>query len=118
MADCIFCKIIAGTIPSPRIYEDDSFICIRDIQPHARKHLLVIPKKHIPSLNEAFPEGTLGETDLMGGLLRVGAQMARQEGISESGYRSVINTGRDGTQTVFHIHLHILGGEPLRGALK
>jgi histidine triad (HIT) family protein len=116
--DCVFCKIIEGSIPSPRVYEDDSVICIRDIQPHAKKHLLVIPKQHIASLNEAFPAGKPGEVDLMGRLLKVGVTVARQEGISESGYRSVINTGANGTQTVYHIHLHILGGEMLRGSLK
>jgi histidine triad (HIT) family protein len=118
MNDCVFCKIIAGVIPSPRVYEDESFICIRDIQPHAKKHFLVIPKKHFSSLNDAFPAQKAGEVELMGKLLAVGTSVARQEGISETGYRSVINTGKDGTQTVFHIHLHILGGEPLSHTLK
>ncbi|MDR3607725.1 MAG: histidine triad nucleotide-binding protein [Oligoflexia bacterium] len=117
-ADCVFCKIVAGTIPSPRLYEDESFIAIRDIQPHAKKHLLVIPKKHLASLNEAFPAQGPGEAELMGKMLEVGVKIARQEGVAESGFRSVINTGKNGTQTVFHIHLHILGGEMLRATLK
>ncbi len=118
ISDCVFCKIIAGVIPSPRVYEDESIVCIRDIQPHAKKHLLVIPKQHIHSLNEAFPEGAAGEIELMGRLLKVGVHVARLEGIADTGFRSVFNTGKNGTQTVFHIHLHILGGEMLGGRLK
>lgn len=117
-ADCIFCKIIAGQIPSPRVYEDEGVICIRDIRPQAKTHLLVIPKAHVASIDEAFPYGGPGKADssqsvqMMGKLFEAAAKIARQEGL-RNGYRSVINTGKDGGQTVFHIHLHILGGESL-----
>lgn len=113
--NCIFCKIIAGSIPSKKVYEDESFVCIEDIQPHACKHYLVLPRKHLASLADAFPEQGEGESELMGRLLRIGTQVARQQGLLPGGFRSVINTLGDAGQTVFHIHLHILGGEPLRG---
>ncbi len=114
--DCLFCKMIVGESPVPKVYEDDSFICIRDIHPQAKIHLLVIPKKHISSLMTAFPEGSAGESELMGNLFAVAAQIARQHGLLPGGYRSVINTERDAGQTVFHIHLHLLGGESLSGS--
>jgi histidine triad (HIT) family protein len=112
--DCIFCKIIQGAISSPRVYEDDTFICIRDIRPQAKTHLLVIPKRHIASLDDAFPAQGKQESELMGKLLEAGTRIARQQGLLPGGFRSVINTLRDGGQTVFHIHLHILGGAVLQ----
>lgn len=111
--DCLFCKIIAGQIPSPRVYEDEQFICIRDIRPQASKHFLVMPKKHVASLEAAFPESGQGESALIGQLFEVGTRIARKEGLLPRGFRSVINTNEHGGQTVFHIHLHLLGGEPL-----
>jgi histidine triad (HIT) family protein len=113
--DCVFCKIIDGKIPATRIYEDKKFICIRDIQPQAKVHLLVIPREAIPSLEEAFPEKGEGNSELVGQLFEVGTKIARQQGLLPGGFRSVINTGIAGGQTVFHLHLHILGGEALRG---
>jgi histidine triad (HIT) family protein len=107
---CIFCKIIAGEIPSPKVYEDPDFICIRDIQPQAKIHLLVIPKQHVVALDTS-------PASLTGRLFEVGTQIAREQGLLPKGFRSVINTGPDGGQTVFHLHLHLLGGEPLSGHL-
>jgi histidine triad (HIT) family protein len=105
-SDCVFCMIIAGKIPSPRVYEDDEFICIRDIQPKAKTHLLVVPKQHVASLAET-------DEALAGKLLTVGTKIAREQKLLPGGFRAVINTGRDGGQTVFHLHLHLLGGESL-----
>ena len=111
--DCLFCKIVAGAIPSPKLYEDESFICIRDIRPQAKTHLLVLPKKHVSSLEEAFPKNGHAQTQLVGQLFEVGTRVAREQGLLPGGFRSVINTGHDGGQTVFHIHLHLLGGTAL-----
>lgn len=116
--DCIFCKIVNKQIPAKPVYEDDSFICINDIQPQAKRHLLVLPKEHIPSLDAAFPEGGSGNPargEMVGRLMEVGTRIARQEGLLPAGFRAVINTNRDGGQTVDHLHLHILGGEALGG---
>jgi histidine triad (HIT) family protein len=113
-ADCLFCKIVRGEIPSPRVYEDERFICIRDIRPQAKIHLLVLPKKHVAGLDEAFPEKGPSQAELIGELFAAGAKVAHQQGLLPGGFRSVINTGRDGGQTVFHLHLHLMGGESLR----
>lgn len=107
-ASCIFCKIIAGEIPAQKIHEDDRYIAIRDIQPQAKQHLLVLPREHVVSMSDASAE-------LMGGLMEAGTRVAREQGLLPSGFRAVINTGAHGGQTVFHLHLHILGGESLRG---
>lgn len=117
MKDCIFCKIISGTIPSPRVYEDAKFICIRDIRPQAKVHLLVIPKEHVRSLDEAYPVNGVGHHEIVSELLDTGVKIARQEGLLPFGFRSVINTGEGGGQTVHHLHLHVLGGEQLSEAL-
>ena len=105
MSDCIFCKIVAGEIPSRKIYEDDDMLAFHDIQPAAPIHFLVIPKKHIASL------GDVDEADavLLGKLLAVAARLARENGC-EQGFRTIINTGRVGGQEVPHLHIHILGG--------
>ena len=109
---CIFCKIASGQIPSPRVHEDADFFVIRDIQPQAKVHLLVIPKKHYASLAEI----PASEASLVhSGILSAAVQAARKEGILESGFRSVINTREDGGQTVHHLHLHVLGGAPVSG---
>ncbi|MGZ3687006.1 MAG: histidine triad nucleotide-binding protein [Bdellovibrionota bacterium] len=113
--DCLFCKIIDGKIPSPRLFEDEDFIVIKDIQPQAKTHLLVLPRKHLASLEAAFPEKGSAHSDLMGRLLETGARVARDQGLLPGGFRAVLNTGPHAGQTVFHIHLHILGGEPLDG---
>lgn len=113
MKDCIFCKIVAGGIPAPKLYEDDRFICIRDVQPKAKTHLLILPKEHVVSLEAAFPENGTQLTGLIGELFEVGTRVARQQGLLPGGFRTVINTGANSGQTVFHLHLHVLGGEPL-----
>jgi histidine triad (HIT) family protein len=106
--NCLFCKIIDGSIPSKRVFEDEDCIAFADIHPHAPIHILVVPRKHIGSLAEATPE----DTPLLGHLLWVVAEVARQTGLA-NGYRTAINTGDDGGQTVGHLHLHLLGGRSL-----
>ena len=108
---CIFCKIIAGEIPSPRVYEDADFIAIRDIQPQARTHFLVLPKAHLASLDEAFPAAGGAPVPAISRLLEVATEIARGQGLLPGGFRAVINTGVQGGQTVFHLHLHLLAGE-------
>lgn len=112
-ADCLFCKIIDGKLSATRVFEDDTFVAIRDIHPQAKTHVLILPRKHIPSLAEAFPANAPGEVDLIGRLLRTGAQVARELGLEAGGFRSVFNTRKNAGQTVDHIHMHILGGEGL-----
>jgi histidine triad (HIT) family protein len=106
---CIFCKIVAGAIPAERVYEDEGTIAFRDVNPQAPVHVLVIPREHIASLGDAADadEAKLGQ------LMLAAARVARQEGLSESGYRTVVNTGAGAGQSVFHIHLHVLGGRTL-----
>ena len=113
-SDCLFCKMISGGIPVPKLYEDDGFICIRDIRPQAKTHLLVIPKQHVDSLDTAFPVVGKPETALVGKLFEIGTKIARQQGLLPGGFRAMINTNEEGGQTVFHIHLHILGGSSLQ----
>lgn len=107
--NCLFCKIIAGDMTADLLYQDQRCIAIRDINPQAPTHALVIPREHIESLNDASNR----DEALLGHLLRVGARIANDEGHSESGYRTVINTGAGAGQSVFHLHVHILGGRPL-----
>jgi len=111
---CVFCKIIDGKIPSPRVYEDEKTIIIRDLHPQAKHHFLVIPKKHIVSLNELFTDSAEGRA-VVGDLYSAAHALVEKENLANSGFRSVINTGSDGGQSVFHLHLHILGGEKLQG---
>ena len=111
---CIFCKIISGAIPADKVYEDSKFVCIRDIHPQAETHLLIMPKEHIASLDEAFPDGGPPQSELMGDLFSVATRIARKHKLLPAGFRSVINTNEHGGQTVFHLHLHVLGGKPLR----
>ena len=110
MADCIFCKIAQGEIPSTKVYEDDQVLAFRDLDPQAPEHVLVIPKKHIASILALGAE----DKDLTGHLLtEVIPEMARSLGIDINGFRLVTNTGSDGGQTVEHLHFHLLGGRPL-----
>lgn len=104
MTDCIFCKMAAGIIKPDTVYEDDSVLAFRDINPQAPTHILVIPKSHIETLND------LNDPQLGGKLLQTAVQIAQQEGLAERGYRTVINCNRDAGQAVSHLHLHILGG--------
>ena len=104
-ADCLFCKIVVGTIPVTRLYEDDRSIAFADINPQAPTHVLIIPKQHVGSLAQAVAE----DTPLLGHLMSVATDLARTHNLAK-GYRIVINTGDDGGQTVHHLHLHLLGG--------
>ena len=106
MENCIFCRIAAKEIPAQILFEDAQVIVIPDAHPAAPTHLLVIPKKHIASLNELPPDGAA----LAGHMVEVGREMAKQAGIAESGFRLVINTGPQSGQTIYHLHLHVLGG--------
>ncbi|GHV85255.1 histidine triad nucleotide-binding protein [Spirochaetia bacterium] len=109
MSDCIFCNIIAGEIPSKKIYEDDDMLAFHDISPQAPVHFLVIPKKHIPNVMEAKPEDAL----LLGKLLHKAQTLLAEQGCAEKGGRFVVNCKSDGMQTVEHIHLHVFGGRSL-----
>ena len=104
---CLFCRIVRREIPAHVIHEDEHTLAFRDIDPKAPTHVLVIPKAHVPSLNEATDAAQLGR------LMLVAAQLAKTEGISEDGYRTVVNSGANAGQTVFHVHLHLLGGRRL-----
>lgn len=110
ITDCIFCKIIAGEIPSAQVYQDELVTAFRDIHPVAPTHVLLIPKQHIASVNDLTAE----DEQLMGHLFIVAKQIAEEEGIAGSGYRLIMNTGPDGGQEVFHIHLHLMGGQRMR----
>jgi len=110
MSDCLFCKIIAGEIPSETVFEDEQLVVFRDINPKAEVHLLVIPRQHIASLEEVTPE----QDALLAHMLRVMPQLAKSQGL-EDGFRSIINTGKGGGQIIFHLHMHLLGGKDLPG---
>jgi len=105
-ADCIFCKIVAGTIPAKLLYEDDEVIEFHDIRPLARVHFLIVPKAHIETLKEC----TVEHQALLGKMMLLGAKLAAEQGLV--GYKTVMNVGREGGQEVFHIHLHVFGGGP------
>ena len=107
--NCLFCKIVDGKIPGDVVHQDDNCVVIRDINPQAPMHVLVIPREHIESLDDASQK----DEGLLGHLLRVAARVANELGHAESGYRSVINTGAGAGQSVFHLHVHVLAGRPL-----
>ncbi|BAN68653.1 histidine triad nucleotide-binding protein [endosymbiont of unidentified scaly snail isolate Monju] len=109
MSDCIFCKIAAGEIPAEKVYEDDQVVGFRDLNPQAPVHVLLIPRRHITTLNDL----TEADEALVGHLFRVAARIAADEGLAERGYRTVMNCNAEGGQTVFHIHLHLLGGRQM-----
>lgn len=109
MADCLFCKILDGKIPAKLLHEDASAIAIADINPQAPLHALVIPRKHIATLDDL----TVEDEALVGHMARVAVDLARAAGHADAGYRTVFNTGRAAGQTVFHIHLHLLAGRSL-----
>lgn len=108
MDNCLFCKIIAGEIPSTKVYEDDSILAFRDISPKAPTHILVIPKEHISGVDEITPENSA----IVSHIFEMIAVIAKEEGLT-GGYRVVSNIGEDGGQTVRHLHFHILGGRKL-----
>lgn len=111
--DCIFCKIASQQIPAPLLYRDELCVAFRDIHPQSPTHILVIPHAHVRDVLEASAQSAGQAEPLLGRLLRVGAHVAQQAGLGDSGFRLVINTGADGGQSVFHLHLHVLGGRPL-----
>ena len=109
MPDCIFCRIIRGEAPTKKVYEDDRVFAFEDVNPQAPTHFLIVPKKHIVGLKEARPE----DAEIIGYSHLIAAKLARERGI-EDGYRTVYNVGPRAGQSVFHLHLHLIGGRPLR----
>lgn len=109
MTDCLFCKMVSGAIAPAIVYEDDTVLAFRDINPQAPTHVLVIPRQHIATLNDLRNE----DAALIGRLYLVAGQIAQQAGIAERGYRTVMNCNAEAGQSVFHIHLHLLGGRPM-----
>jgi histidine triad (HIT) family protein len=109
MSDCIFCKIAAGEIKAQRVYEDDRVVAFRDLNPQAPLHVLVIPREHIATTNDLTPD----QAPLVGQMVLAAQRVAAQEGIAQRGYRTVLNCNAEAGQSVFHIHLHLLGGRPM-----
>jgi len=109
MADCLFCRIIRKEIPASLVYEDDRLLAFNDINPQAPLHVLVIPKRHVDSLNAL----TAADDGLVGEMVRRGAAIAREKGFADRGFRTVFNTNAEAGQTVFHVHLHLLAGRGL-----
>lgn len=110
MSDCLFCKIVSGEIPSKKVYEDDKILVFNDINPEAPVHVLIIPKKHIASLNEISSE----DSTIIAHIFITVPQIVRELGIAENGYRIISNALKDGGQTVPHVHFHLLGGRSLK----
>lgn len=110
MSDCLFCRIVGGELPAERVYEDDHAVVIRDINPKAEVHLLVLPREHLASLEDAQPD----DDALLAHCMRLLPRLAREQGL-DTGFRTVINTGEGGGQEVFHLHIHLLGGGGLSG---
>ena len=110
MADCLFCKIAAGQIPATIVYQDDRLVAFKDLNPQAPMHVLVIPRRHVSSLNDL----TAQDDALVGEMIRRAASLAGEHGYGERGYRTVFNCNADAGQTVFHVHLHVLGGRSLK----
>ena len=104
---CIFCKIVGGEIPSTKVYEDDLVFAFDDIQPQTPVHVVIVPKQHIENLNE------LNDSPTWFAMLKAAQEVAKIKGIDGSGYRTVINCGKDGTQIIWHLHLHVMGGKML-----
>jgi histidine triad (HIT) family protein len=113
MSDCIFCKIVTGDIPSTNVFRDEQVTAFRDLNPAAPTHILLVPNKHIDSINVLANE----DEQLIGHLFTTAKQLAAQEGIAEGGYRLIINTNAHAGQTIFHIHLHLLGGAPMKNPM-
>jgi histidine triad (HIT) family protein len=107
VSDCLFCRIARGEIPAKLVHEDDEVLAFRDINPQAPTHVLVIPRRHVPRLSEATPE----DAPLLGRVLETAARVARAEGLTD--FRAVLNDGPGAGQSVFHVHVHLLGGRPL-----
>ena len=110
-SDCLFCKIVEGSIPSDKVYEDDLVLAFNDISPQAPVHILIIPKTHIATINDLTPE----QNNLIGHMVNTAKTIAAEQNIADDGYRLLFNCNEQGGQTVYHIHLHLLGGRQLRG---
>jgi histidine triad (HIT) family protein len=110
MPDCLFCQILAGDRPGQIVFRDDQVTAFRDIHPAAPVHILIVPNRHITAVNDL----TEADEPLMGRLFSVARQLAEQEGVAQSGYRLIVNTGPHGGQTIFHLHMHLLGGQRMR----
>jgi len=108
MADCLFCRIVAGDVPATLVFQDEHLIAFKDINPQAPMHVLVVPRHHIPTLNDLVD----GDDGIVGEMIRRAAAIAREHGHAERGYRTVFNCNAGAGQTVFHLHLHVLGGRP------
>ena len=106
MSDCIFCKIAAGEIPADKVFEDDLVVGFRDLQPQAPTHIVIIPRKHVETMND-FTEG---DSELLSRIMLVCQRIAADEGLSDDGYRVVMNCNKNGGQSVYHVHAHVLGG--------
>jgi histidine triad (HIT) family protein len=109
--DCLFCKIVAGQIPADRVYEDEQILAFKDIHPQAPIHFLIVPKAHIATLNDF----AVDQVELAGGLLLTAQRLAAEHSLP--GYRVVMNVNKEGGQVIFHAHLHLLGGRPMKGGL-
>jgi histidine triad (HIT) family protein len=110
-ADCLFCKIVAGEVPSSKLFEDDRVLAFKDVHPQAPFHALIVPKRHIATLDDFSP----ADDALIGHMLLTGRQLSKEAGLP--GYRVAMNVQKAGGQVIFHAHLHVLGGRPLKGAL-
>ena len=108
--DCIFCQIASQAVPTPLVYEDEQVVAFNDLNPQAPQHMLIIPRKHIATLNDMSAE----DETLVGHLFSVAKQLATEQGFAEEGYRTALNCNPGGGQTVFHLHFHLLGGRPLQ----
>ena len=106
---CLFCRIVAGEIPASKVFEDDDLVAFEDINPQAPMHVLVVPRSHVATLNDLAPE----HDALVGAMVRCAAAIARERGVAERGYRTVFNCNAEAGQTVFHLHLHVLGGRAM-----
>jgi len=112
--DCLFCGIVNGQVPSEFLYEDDDFVVFKDIHPAAPVHLLLVPKKHIRSINDLQKE----DKAIISGLFMIAADMAKKQGVNESGYKLLFNVEKGGGQVIFHLHLHLIGGWHLSSGWK
>jgi histidine triad (HIT) family protein len=109
VADCLFCRIVAGEIPAAIVHQDEHLVAFKDINPQAPMHVLIVPRRHVASLNDL----AAGDDALVGEMVRLAASLAKKNGYADRGYRTVFNCNADAGQTVFHIHLHVLGGRSM-----
>jgi histidine triad (HIT) family protein len=114
MEDCVFCKIARGEIPASKVYEDDNFLAFLDIEPQAKRHILVIPKVHIEDAAACFSQ----DPNLLSALFLAAVAVAKREGLEDGGYRIVTNVGENARQSVPHLHVHLLGGEKLNARMS